>query len=112
MLTHGDTPICQNFVCLCQRAKTFRQTQIHGKNIILILTSKVKDINVRDTLNHGDTLTCQKYDYIKGQNSLVMNTKKCHKPYKFDLEVKVQGCIRIMNVLDTSYHGDRSICQI
>ena len=39
-------------------------------------------------------------------------TKSCHKPYKFDLEVKVQGCIRIMNVLDTSSHGDRPICQI
>ena len=113
MLSHGDTPICQNFVCLCQRAKTFCQTQIHGENIILILRSKVKVINVRDTLYHGDTLTCQtKYDYVKGQKSLVLNTKQCHKPYKFDLEVKVQGFIRIMNVLDTSSHGDRPICQI
>ena len=82
--------------------------QIHGENIILILRSKVKVINVRDTLYHGITLTCQtKYDYVKGQKSLVLNTKQCHKPYKFDLEVKVQGCIRIMNVLDTSSHGDR-----
>ena len=113
MLSHGDTPICQNFECLCQRAKTFCQTQIHGENIILILRSKVKVINVRDTLYHGDTLTCQtKYDCVKEQKSLVLNTKQCHKPYKFDLEVKVQGCIRIMNVLDTSSHGDRPICQI
>ena len=113
MLSHSDTPICQNLVCLCQRAKTFCQTQIHGENIILILRSKVKVINVRDTLYHGDTLTCQtKYDYVKGQKSLVLNTKQCHKPYKFDLEVKVQGCFRIMNVLDTSSHGDRPICQI
>ena len=28
---------------------------------------------------------------VKGQKSLVLNTKQCHKPYKFDLEVKVQG---------------------
>ena len=64
-------------------------------------------------LSHGDTLTCQtKYEYVKGQKSLVLNTKQCHKPYKFDLEVKVQGCFRIMNVLDTSSHGDRPICQI
>ena len=71
------------------RAKTFCQTQIHGENIILILRSKVKVINVRDTLYHGDTLTCQtKYDYVKRQKSLVLNTKQCHKPYKFDLEVK------------------------
>ena len=54
----------------------------------------------------------KKYDYVKGQKSLVLNTKQCHKPYKFDLEVKVQGCIRIINVLDTSSHGDRPICQI
>ena len=33
-------------------------------------------------------------------------------PYKFDLEVKGQGHIRIMNVLDTSSHRVRSICQI
>ena len=38
----------------------------------------------------GNTLTCQtKYDYVKGQKSLVLNKKQCHKPYKFDLEVKV-----------------------
>ena len=34
------------------------------------------------------------------------------KAYKFDLEVKVQGRIRIMNVPDTSSRGDRPICQI
>ena len=38
--------------------------------IILILRSKVKVINVHDTLFHGDTLTCQtKYDYVKGQKA-------------------------------------------
>ena len=40
------------------------------------------------------------------------NTKPCHKLYKFDLEVKGQCRIRIMNVLDTSSHGDRPMCQI
>ena len=39
-------------------------------------------------------------------------TKSCHKPYKFDLEVKGQGHIRIMNVIDTSSLDDRSMCQI
>ena len=95
MLSHGDTPICQNFVCLCQRAKTFCQTQIHGEN----------------TMYHGDTLACQtKYDYVKGQKSLVLDTKQCHKPYKFEFEVKVQGHIWIMNVRDTSSHGDKPMC--
>ena len=95
------------------KSKDILPDSIHGENIILILRSEVKVINVRDTLYHGDTLTCQtKYDYVKGQKSLVLNTKPFHKPYKIDLEVKVQGCIRIMNVLDTSSHGDRPICQI
>ena len=38
--------------------------------------------------------------------------KTCQKPYKFDLEVKVQGRIWIMNVLDTSSYGDTPMCQI
>ena len=41
-----------------------------------------------------------------------MNTKSCQKPYKFDLKVKGQHHIRIMNVLDTSSHCDRPMCQI
>ena len=44
MLSHGDTPICKNLVCLCQRAQTSCQTQIHSENITLILRSKVKVI--------------------------------------------------------------------
>ena len=40
------------------------------------------------------------------------DTKTCQKPYKFDLEVKVQGRIWIMNVRDTSSHGDTTMCQI
>ena len=71
--------------------------------------------NVHNMLSHGDTLTCQtKYNYVKGQKSWELNTKPCHKPYKFDFKVNVEGrkCIRIMNVLDTSSHGDRPMCQI
>ena len=44
MLSHGHTPIWQNFACLYQREKTFSQTQIHVENIILILRSKTKVI--------------------------------------------------------------------
>ena len=40
------------------------------------------------------------------------DTKRCQKPYKFDLEVKVQGRMWIMNVRDTSSHGDTPMCQI
>ena len=58
-------------------------------------------------------LTCQtKYDYVKGEKSWGLNTKPCHKPYKLNLQVKGQCRIRIMNVLNTSSHGDRPMCQI
>ena len=36
----------------------------------------------------------------------------CKKNYKFDLEVKSQRCIEIMNVCDTLSHVDTPICQI
>ena len=54
----------------------------------------------------------QSMTMLKDKKGLVLYTKQCHKSYKFDLEVKDQGSIRIMNVLDTSSHGDRTICQI
>ena len=38
--------------------------------------------------------------------------KTCQKPYKFDLKVKVQGRIWIMNVRDISYYGDKPMWQI
>ena len=40
------------------------------------------------------------------------DTKTCQKLYKFDFEVKVQGCIWNMNVGDTSSHGDTPMCKI
>ena len=45
------------------------------------------------------------------QKSYGPDTKTCQKPYKFDLEVKVQGRVWFMNVRDTSSHGDTPICQ-
>ena len=48
----------------------------------------------------------------KGQKSRGQNTKPCRELYQFDLEVKGQlHRIRIMNVRDTSSHGDRRMCQ-
>ena len=70
-------------------------------------------MNVRDTSYYGDTLKRHiKYDYVKGQKSWGLNTKPCHKPNKFALEVKGLCRIRIMNVLDTSSHCYRPMCQI
>ena len=70
-------------------------------------------MNVRDTSYHGDTFRCQtKYYYVKGHKSWGLNSEPCHKSYKFDLEVKGQGRIRIMNAFDTFSHDDRPMCQI
>ena len=74
MLFHSKTPICQNLVCVCQRAKTSCQTEIHGENMIFDIEingqGHTEFMNVSDTSFHGDTITCQtKYDYVKGQKA-------------------------------------------
>ena len=65
-------------------------------------------MNVRNSLYHGDTLSMTTSRTKKPWHE----PKPCHKSYKFDLEVKGQHRIRIMNVLDTFSHGDRPMCQI
>ena len=50
---------------------------------------------------------CAKYDMTAKANRSFRSVMKTNqKPYKFDLEVKGQCRIRIMNVLDTSSNGD------
>ena len=117
MLSHGDASICQNLVCLMLKSKDILPDSNswwkYNFDIEVKGQGHTEFINVRDTLYHGDTLTCQtKFDYVKGQKSWDLNTKPCHKTYKFDLVVKVQGRIRIVNILDASFHGDRPMCQI
>ena len=53
---------------------------------------------------------CAKYGNQK--KGMVRTRKQSQKPYKFDLKVKVQGSIWIMNLRDTSSHGDTPMCQI
>ena len=48
----------------------------------------------------------------KQKESYKPDTRTRQKPYRFDLEVKCQRHIVIMNVLYTSAHGDTPICQI
>ena len=52
------------------------------------------------------------YRYVKGQKSYCLNTKPCNKPYKFELEVKGQRHIGIMNVRNVLSYGDTPMCQI
>ena len=69
--------------------------------------------NVCDTSSNEDTPMCQIWQAnVNPKESYGPDTKTCQKPYKFYLKVKVQGRIRIMNVLVTSSHGDTPMCQI
>ena len=56
---------------------------------------------------HSHSMTMWKDKKICG-----VNTKPCHKPYKFDLRSKVNVISGIINVQDTSFHSDRPMCQI
>ena len=61
-------------------------------------------------MSYGDTPMCQIWLSKVNRNKVMSRTRRDIKPYKFDLKVKVQGRIWIMNVRDTSSRGD--ICQI
>ena len=51
------------------------------------------------------------YANVKANRIYGLDKKTQLKPIKFDLEVKGQGRIGIMNVRDTSSHGDRPMCK-
>ena len=56
---------------------------------------------------------CAKYGKPMTIQQKVMGGKQnMSKPFKYDLKINVQGCIRIMNVCDTSSHGETPMCQI
>ena len=117
MLSSGDAPICQNLVYLCERAKTSCQSQIQGEDIIFILRSEVKVIQSLWMYTTHRTMVIQSrpkqsMTMSKDKKAEALNTKPCHKPYQFGLEVKGQCRTRIMDVLDTFSHGDRPMCQI
>ena len=61
---------------------------------------------------HGDTRMCQICCVdVKRKNCYGPNTKRYHKPYRFDRVVKCQLRIE-MNVRDTSSYGERTMYQI
>ena len=73
----------------------------------------IGNMNVRVTSSHGDRPVWQIWQAnVKSKNSSRPNTETCQKPFKIDLEVKVQGRIWIMNVRDTLFYGDTTMCQI
>ena len=96
---------------MSKRKDDLAQTQIHGE--ILILWPKVKVIQrssmykTYDLSSYGDTLICQIWnDYVKGEKSCDPNMKTFQKPYKFDLKVKGQHLIGIINFRNTASYGD------
>ena len=73
----------------------------------------IRIMNVHDTSSHCDTTKYAKYGKLMSSHKKVMaGHKTCQKPYKFDLKVKIQGCIWIMNVRDTLSHGNTPMSQI
>ena len=56
---------------------------------------------------------CAKYRIpMSKQTEIQVGYEHTTKTYKFYLEVKGQRCIMIMNVRNTSSHGDKPMCQI
>ena len=56
---------------------------------------------------------CAKYDTpVSCKQKLWVGHEEMSKPYKFDLEVKDQRRIGIVNVCDTSSHSDTPMSQI
>ena len=70
-------------------------------------------MNVLDKFSHGDRPMCQKwYVNVKANRSLKVGHEDITKTYKFNLEVKGQHRIGVMNVRNTSSYEDTSMCQI
>ena len=84
-MSHGNTPICKNFVCLCQRAKTSCQIQNSLWKYNFDIDAKgqghTEFMTVCDTSYHGDTPTCiTEYDYAKGQKKVRQSLAYvCHR---------------------------------
>ena len=69
-------------------------------------------MNVCNTSPYGDTPMPNMVSQCQIKNNYGPDTKTCQKPYKFDLDVKVQGHTWIMDIRDTSSHGDTPMCLI
>ena len=112
-MSHGDTPNMQNLVFLCQRPKTI----LPDSDLLWIRKYKFRYWGQRSYRGHECTRHIVTWWYTHVSNIVwpCQRTKKLwpeHKAYRFDLEIKGQCRVRIMNVRDTSSHGDRPMCQI
>ena len=100
--------ICQNLVCLCQKAKTILPVSNSWKKYNLIFGIKVKFIQHSWMYTTHCTMVIHSHSMTMWKDkNLLLNTKPCHKPYRFDLEIK--GQCRISNHECTRH---RAMCQI
>ena len=106
-----------NIVSQCQTKKFMGRTRKHVKNPVnFSLSSTLKVVCgswmyathrlmvIHPCAKYGKPMLNEKKDMRRTQNK--------EKPYKFDHEVNFQGRYWIMNVRDTSFHGDTPMCQI
>ena len=97
-----------NMVWLCQRTKKLARTQSCVKNYKSDLVVKgqccVVIMNIRDTSSHGNRHMSQIW-YARVKANKLRVKHDMSKPYKIDIEVKGQHCVRIMNVHDTSSYS-------
>ena len=62
-------------------------------------------------LSHGYTPICQNLECLVKEQRRFCQTQIHIGKYNFDIGVKGQSHTEVMNVRDTSYHGDTLTCQ-
>ena len=107
-VTHRTMVIhwCTKYGLTLSKDKKFvARTQSHVENLInLTWRSKGHVVFGSWRLTHVPNIICQ----CHGKQQLWVG----HEPYKFDLEVKCQRRIRIMNVRHSSFHSDTTMSKI
>ena len=98
---------------------TFQELENDEKNMWFSAIAHLQKAPItassENVANSGSSAYRQKYYYLfkhQSKKSCGWDTKTCQETYNFDLTVKVQGRIWIMNVHDTSSHGDTPMWQI
>ena len=110
-LPHGDITMCQIQYAYVEEKRIYDSDTNPCQKMPVILTFEVRGqghtevINVCDILSSGFLAMCQIWEaYVEEHRSYGPGINPCEKKHNFDLDVKGQGHIKIMNVLNTSSH--------
>ena len=111
MSSHGDTH-AKFGMSVSMSKDDLVQTKIHVKKYNLYIEVKGQGhTEVMSVTHHLLVIhSCIWFDCVKGQKSCGPNTKAYQKAYKFDLWVKGQHHIGIMNKRNTFSCSDRPMC--